>query len=80
MTRKGGYDSMYTVNRKSNPMKKHVAAIRKRIKAERRWKTAWMNKKMTLVNVLMLRGVAKDLANKSVGLGRAIFEDDKKEV
>ena len=61
-------------------MKKHVAAIRKRIKAERRWKTAWMNKKMTMVNVLMLRGVAKDLANKSVGLGRAIFEDDKKEV
>ena len=71
---------MYTVNRKSNPMKKHVAGIRNRIKAERRWKTAWMNRKLKLVHVLMLRGVAKDLANKSVGLGRAIFEDDKKEV
>ncbi len=79
MTRKD--EAMYTVNRKSNPMKKHVAAIRKRIKAERRWKTAWMHRKLTMVNVMMLRGVAKDLANKSVGLGRAIFEDDhKKEV
>lgn len=67
---------MYTVNRKSNILQAHVAGIRKRIKAERRWKTAWMNKKMTLVNVLMLRGVAYDLANKSIGLGRAVFEDD----
>ncbi len=67
---------MYTANMKSTPRQIQLADIRKRIKNERRLKMEWKRRKITMVHVMMLRGVAKDLANKSIGLGRVVFEDN----